>query len=471
MKLNLRIEEGYALSKIYLSLSAVVTIMCLEAVQQVSAQVAEPAVTAIQMDNIEPLQIGDTIPEYLWHLPLQVVNHPEGQETITLNDYRNRLIILDFWATWCVPCVKSLGKLDSLQGQFIDDIAIIPITDEDSQKAASFFRKRGWTLPTTTRETILKQYFPHESIPYQVWLKDGRVFAIPMHEYATGEVVASAIKGEPLPMPMNEYVPLDRTKPLFLNGNGGDGSEVLYYSAISSRIRPRVAGGGVDAHAEGNKALFINMPPDNLFRYAFEGDIGLDKRRVIWETSDSLYRQIKGKGIAKPIGDYARDRVFYDWTAQHFFCYNLFSKKEMDAAAIYATMQKDLNQYFGVHYGINAALERRKIPCLVLRTVHTDTARLKSKGGPQVIALGSPDGYQCVNAPFTPMIRAILAGVEPGAFLVDSTYYNGMVDITMPRSIDGNFAKAQKELARYGLKLFREEIEMDMLVIKEIFNQ
>lgn len=53
----------------------IVTIMCLEAVQQVSAQGAEPAVTAIQMDNIAPLQIGDTIPEYLWHLPLCLANH------------------------------------------------------------------------------------------------------------------------------------------------------------------------------------------------------------------------------------------------------------------------------------------------------------------------------------------------------------------------------------------------------------
>jgi hypothetical protein len=142
---------------------------------------------------------------------------------------------------------------------------------------------------------------------------------------------------------------------------------------------------------------------------------------------------------------------------------------EMDAAAIRASMKKDLNQYFGSYYGINAVLEARKIPCLVVRKVHPDTAQLKSKGGPQVIALESADGYRCTNAPFTPMIRAILARVEPGAFLVDSTYYNGMVDLNIPRSIDGNFAKAQKELARYGLKLFREELEMDMLVIKEKF--
>ncbi|WP_157278253.1 hypothetical protein [Olivibacter sitiensis] len=50
--------------------------------------------------NIQQLNIGDTIPEALWHLPLQVVNHPPtgGKDTITFNDYRGKAIILDVWS-------------------------------------------------------------------------------------------------------------------------------------------------------------------------------------------------------------------------------------------------------------------------------------------------------------------------------------------------------------------------------------
>src|SRR5690606_11186126 len=104
MKQKLRLGDSYALTKHklkqfkirYFSLLAVVTIMCLYAVKQVSAQVAETCFTAVS--EIKPLQIGDTIPEALWQLPLQVVNHPKGKDTITLNDYRDKkLIILDFW--------------------------------------------------------------------------------------------------------------------------------------------------------------------------------------------------------------------------------------------------------------------------------------------------------------------------------------------------------------------------------------
>src|SRR5690606_387191 len=78
------------------------------------AQSAESR-TAEGQTEIRPLQIGDTIPEELWNLSFQVVNHPDGNETITLNDYRDKkLVILDFWATWCGSCIASMPYMHEL---------------------------------------------------------------------------------------------------------------------------------------------------------------------------------------------------------------------------------------------------------------------------------------------------------------------------------------------------------------------
>src|SRR5690606_38373281 len=52
------------------------------------AQSPDNRETAERQAKIKPLQVGDTIPEEVWNMPLQVVNHSTGKDTITLTDYR-----------------------------------------------------------------------------------------------------------------------------------------------------------------------------------------------------------------------------------------------------------------------------------------------------------------------------------------------------------------------------------------------
>src|SRR5690606_24297636 len=103
------------------------TIFCFVLFSVAQAQSAQERTDAGLL-NVKPLQIGDTIPEELWHLPLQVVNHPDGKDTITQNDYRDKLIILDFWATWCAPCVKELPDLLRLEDSLT--CKVVALSDE-----------------------------------------------------------------------------------------------------------------------------------------------------------------------------------------------------------------------------------------------------------------------------------------------------------------------------------------------------
>ena len=51
----------------------------------------------------------------------------DGDE-IRLSDYAGKIVILDFWATWCPPCRKSIPDLISIQKEYKNDLVIIGIS-------------------------------------------------------------------------------------------------------------------------------------------------------------------------------------------------------------------------------------------------------------------------------------------------------------------------------------------------------
>ena len=68
----------------------------------------------------------------------------KNQKNVNLDDFKGKLVILNFWATWCAPCKEEMPSLDDLQSNTkLNNLKIFPINigQEDISKSESFFKE------------------------------------------------------------------------------------------------------------------------------------------------------------------------------------------------------------------------------------------------------------------------------------------------------------------------------------------
>ncbi|GGC14670.1 hypothetical protein GCM10011386_03010 [Parapedobacter defluvii] len=152
--------------------------------------------------TVDKLLLGDTIPVSLWDLPLTVVNHPKGRHTVTLREYQDRkLIVLDFWARWCSPCVKSVDHWGQAQTEFPDELAVITVHVDFPDRALPFMQNRGWQVPAVigVPGDYLNAYFHHaRQVGSVIWIYQGRFYAAPKDKKYPIAELRKLLNGDPI---------------------------------------------------------------------------------------------------------------------------------------------------------------------------------------------------------------------------------------------------------------------------------
>ncbi|HKG21132.1 MAG TPA: redoxin domain-containing protein [Blastocatellia bacterium] len=68
---------------------------------------------------------------------------------VELKSLRGKVVLLDFWATWCAPCREEMPHLEKLHRELKDKgLLVVGINTEDAKSARSFMKKYGYTFMT-----------------------------------------------------------------------------------------------------------------------------------------------------------------------------------------------------------------------------------------------------------------------------------------------------------------------------------
>ena len=73
----------------------------------------------------------------------------DADHKISLHDFRGKTVVLNFWATWCPPCVDEMPSLVKLQSDLKNRVVVLAVSvDEDERSYRTFLKKNNVDLLT-----------------------------------------------------------------------------------------------------------------------------------------------------------------------------------------------------------------------------------------------------------------------------------------------------------------------------------
>ena len=98
---------------------------------------------------------------------------------VALADLRGKLVLLDFWATWCAPCVLEIPELNALYAAERPaglEILAISVDDDEREELARWVEEHGIRYPVVLGSTELAREYGAFQFPFHVLIgPDGRV--------------------------------------------------------------------------------------------------------------------------------------------------------------------------------------------------------------------------------------------------------------------------------------------------------
>lgn len=409
--------------------------------------------------QIKPISIGEKCPaELLRHL----------RKLILKSNYKgnsDKAILIDFWATWCSPCVAALPAIDSLQDKHRGNLTILSVLEKNDDQVPEVLKRvfgnHRSNLTFVSKDTLLKQYFPHQTIPHYVWInKEGMVKTITDQEKDISDNAIKLlsnddglnIKAKVVTIDYNPDLPLYASKQAILK------DELLYHSMVT-KYRPDIN----TLYARGNNFITcLSSPILRLFQIAYgKFDLQyLDMNRVSIEGFHT-------RADSAELGVFTTDTLRKLWKRskdKFAFSYELMvPDSTFSNDQLFEIMQQDLNRFFYTK-GFTGNREKRKRKVIALCYLKDKRSNAFAETTVKPSYYATPAFIKMVNQPISFFVSQLVPYIKNNtAPLLNETGYNGLINIELNNTT--SIQSINSDLSKYGLTLVEKEDLLDVVVI------
>lgn len=391
------------------------------------------------IDLSSQLTVGENVP-YRGEMP--VLNWAKSE--IDLEEYQDRVVVLEFFDTYCATCIEGMPLLQQVQQQMEDKLLVLMVTWQAKEVVEKFYKNNRFLkekqvkLPTIVGDTLLRKYFPHQGVPHTVFLYQGKVQGVTYPDYVKERFIEELYDTEKLSVPQkNDF--REQAALLDHEENNVIGSVKLTGYQESLEQKPGLTIER-DSLSDVYKTYFYNVGILNaykaMFAYIKKPTFMLTDQRIIWKVKDpSRYHYVENSGGSQL------------WLVEHGISYERKSKNVGDLSDQARLVLDDLNNLLG----LNVYWDNAEMDCLVVRKIEkSEKPRPFMKDAQKLENVGILTFLMDYSGQYPPV--------------VDESQFTGQLVLGSYANIE----ELNEQLAYYGLEVVCGRRSIEVLVVEEL---
>lgn len=399
--------------------------------------------TIVRSQNL----IGEKITDYTF---TDIINTDSA--TLSIANFRGKILILDFWSSYCAPCIASFPKKDAIARKYRDDVSLIKIavsnTPTDREACRQIFnrhsKKYDLQLPCAF-DTVMFRKLDFSGVGQSIVIgRDGTVLTTCLSNLLTDSVINRLVAGLPIDLPEAATRTARRSKSNALNANQyrlEDDLSLIRYKSILTKAQPTFPIHNVQSNLSGGgySLKIFNFRPISMYKRGYATAFpSFRTTRISIETADPSR---------------LKDSIY---------CFELIMVEPNNDIHPETLVRKELDRVFQV----NSRIEKRVKRCLILTS--DDTTRIATRGGQPVYDARNSMGPRMINQPISRLDGILENNTGTDLPFVNETGIKGHVDIELDYDFRlPKLERYRRALAPYGLELIEGDREIDVVVITD----